>query len=214
MEEKQKLIIMGSGELASQVMDYAESTNKFDVVGFIDNNHQIGEMIMGKPILGNDDLIFDLYNKAVFDCAFIALGYEKFAVKEKIYNNIVGKIPLATIISPSAIIHPNSFISEGVLIAEGAIIMKNVVVKENSYIGTGSMVGHDSIIHRTSFIAGRVAIAGFVSIGERCFIGVNSAIADNVKIHDDVWVCIGSTVSKDLKNSGKYISPSLKLIQL
>lgn len=211
----EKLVIIGSGEYSQQVVDYALSTKKFQIIGFIDNNRSKGEVIIGYPVLGGDDCIGELYKTGVFDSIFIALGYLNLHTKEKLYNYLKdANIPLAQIISPMAIVHPTAKIGEGCLITEGVIVMKNVVIKDDVYIGSGSSIGHDSIIGEHSFVAGRVAMAGFVNIGKRNFIGVNSSVANNIKVCDDVWISLGAIIAKNLKLPGKYFASSLKLIKL
>lgn len=209
-----KLVIIGSGEYSQQVVDYALSTQEFQVIGFIDNNRCKGEVIIGYPVLGGDECILELYKAGLFDCIFVALGYLNLPIKEKLYNFLKeANVPLAKIISPMAIVHPTAKIGDGSLITEGVIIMKNVIIKDNVYVGSGSLIGHDSIIGEHSFIAGRVAMAGFVNIGKRNFIGVNSSVADNIRVCDDVWISLGAIVAKNVKFPGKYFASSLKLVK-
>lgn len=214
MESMERLAIIGTKNLAHQIAAYARDAGRFEVVGYIDNQEAAGTVINGVPVLGSVAQAEELYRAGRFDSVFIAIGYSHFDLKEEFYRQVKGRIPLATIICPDTIIHPTAIIGEGVLIASGTQIGLGAVVEDNVTITSGVLIGHQSRIGKHSFFAGRVALAGFVKIGERCFLGLNSMFADDVTVGDDIWICPGTVVAKDVKEKGKYMSAALKIYKV
>lgn len=209
---KKKLAIIGSGDFAQQIINIIEDTvEPFEVVGYFDDFTTKGQLVNGYPILGNIKDLFQLYDKNVYDCIFIAIGYKHFSFKESVFNMVKGKIPLANIISKSAFVHPTAHIGEGVLLKEFAIVNQNAVIEDDVCITLRSIVNHDCYIDKHTFFSTSVTTAGNVRVGKRCFIGVGSVISDGIQITDDVWLSPGSVVGKDLRESGQYIGYALRL---
>lgn len=214
MEAMERLAIIGTKNFAHQVAAYALDTGRFQVVGYLDNQEPCGSMVNGLPVFGTVADAETLYKNGAFDSVFIAVGYSRFDLKEEFYKQIKGKVPLATIICPHTVIHHTACIGEGVLIAAGSQIGFGAEIEDNVTITSGVLIGHQSHIGKHSFFAGRVATAGFVHIGERCFLGLNSMFADDVTVANDIWICPGTVVAKDLKEKGKYMSSSLKIYKV
>lgn len=214
MELMEKLAIIGTKDLAHQVAAYARDTGRFEVVGYLDNQEPCGSVVNGLPVFGTVADAETLYKKGVFDSVFIAVGYSRFDLKEEFYRTIKGRVPLATIICSDTIIHPTARIGEGVLIVYGSQLDLEAEIEDNVTVTSNVLIGHQSRIGKHSFLAGRTATAGFVNIGERCFLGMNSLFTDHVTVGDDIWICPGTVVAKDLKEKGKYMSASLKIYKV
>ncbi len=209
-----KIAFLGSGTLAVDLSKSVNEWQQYEVAGFIDGNFGKGTIINGFPILGNDDDVINLYNDGVFDGIFIAIGYLKFSVKEKLYNRFKGIVPLANIISPTAFVHPTAIMGEGVLLSDGVYISRDVIIEDNVMITLRSIVNHGGHVKKHSFFSTGVTTAGHVIVGERCFVGVGTTISSSITICDDVWLSPGSIVIKDIKKPGHYLSQSSKLFNI
>lgn len=209
-----KIAFLGSGDLACDLCERVVLWNQYEVVGFIDGNCEKGTMIKGYPVLGNDNDVVNLYEEGVFDYIYIAIGYLKFQVREKLYNRYKGKVPFANIISPTAYVHPTATLGEGIQLSDGVYIGQHARIEDNVLITLMSIVNHGNYIKKHTFFSTRVTTAGNVTIGERCFVGVGVVISDGVTICDDVWLSPGSLVVSDLKKAGQYMSSASRLVNI
>lgn len=209
-----KIAFLGSGALAVGLSNSVKEWQQYDVVGFIDGNFEKGTIVNGFPILGTDDDVINLYNEGCFDCIFIAIGYLKFSVREKLYNQFKGLVPLANIISPTCFVHPTTRLGEGILLSDGTFIHKDSILEDNVMITLRSIVNHGCRVKKHTFFSTGVTTAGNVTVGERCFVGVGVTISDGITICDDVWLSPGSIVVKNIKKPGHYISQAAKLYNI
>ncbi len=195
-----RIALIGSGEFAEQVINTCSETAGLQIVGYYDGSKEVGTMLNGFPILGNDDDVEPAYKKGLFDYIFVCIGYNNFELKERVFSRFNNIIPMVSIIHPTAIVNHTSKIGKNVLVSEGSIIGKDSVLQDNVTIEPGVLVGHNGKIGRHSFLAGRAALAGRVTIGEKCFIGLNCSVRDGISIGDCVTVGIGCVVIKNVKN--------------
>lgn len=208
-----RIALIGSASFAQQIVNTIEhdSLESMKIIGYFDDYEKVGTDIKGYPVLGRIDRIFEFYENNIFDCIFIAIGYNHFAFKEQLYETIKNKIPLANIICKTAYVHPTAKLGEGILIKDFAIINQNARIEDNVCITLRSIVNHDSFVDKHTFFSTNVATAGNVHIGKRCFIGIGSIISDGIRIADDVWLSPGSVIGKDIKDSGHYMSYALRI---
>lgn len=208
-----KIAFIGTGVLADVLTDLSKNRKLYDVVGYFDdvNNNDTHN---GLPIFGKTDLIKQYYKSGYFDCVFIAIGYTRFDLKEKYYNQLKGDVPLANIIHPESTISENVTLGEGIFLSSQVYITYGATIEDNVSITLRSVVNHDSVVKKHTFFSTNVVTAGNVTIGEKCFIGVGCTIADGINICDNVWLSPGCIVVKDIKKSGQYISSASKLYNI
>ena len=209
-----RLALIGSKDFAQQIQILAEETSVYKVVGYFDDFEEKGTIIRSLPVLGKIEDIETGYKQNLFDCIFFAAGYNNFAFRESAFNKLLGKVPFATIISSSAQIGLDVKIGEGVYIGGNSIIGERTVIGNNVFIHGGTIIAHDNEIGNHSYFSGRINTAGFCKIGNRCFVGICVVFSDHIFVTDDVWIGLGCIVAKDIKESGKYMSPSAKLYKI
>ena len=209
-----RLALIGSKEFAEQIHGFAETTGDFNVVGYFDDFEPKGKLIRSLPVLGEIDDIEEEYQNKTFDCIFFAAGYNNFNFRETVFNRLFGHVPFANIIMPTAEVSPSARLGEGNYVGPHTTIAANTVIENNVFIHGHCLIGHDSIVHSHSYFSGRDYMAGFCEVGERVFVGLSVCVADHMTITNDVWIGIGSIVAKDLKESGKYMSASTRLVRV
>lgn len=209
-----RLALIGSKDFAQQIQIFAEATGEYIIVGYFDDFEEKGVIIRSLPVLGKIDDIETEYKKDLFDCIFFAAGYHNFAFRESAFNKLLGKVPYATIISPSAKIGIDVKIGEGVYIGENTIIGDRTIIDNNVFIHGGTTIAHDNEIGEHTYFSGRINTAGFCRIGKRCFVGICAIFSEHISISDDVWIGLGCIVARDIKEAGKYMSPSAKLYKI
>lgn len=209
-----RLALIGSKALAHGVHDMVDLYRLYELVGYFDDYVERGTIVEGRPVLGGTDECIGLYHQGLFDCIFIASGYNNFNGRAQLYEKIKGIIPMANIISPSAFVHPTVKLGEGILLSDGVYINRDSIIEDNVAITLRSVVNHGGHVKKHTFFSTGVTTAGNVTIGERCFVGVGVTISDGVTICDDVWLSPGSIVIKNIKKPGHYLSQAAKLYHI
>ena len=155
------LIIIGNGGHAKIVIDILEERGDYNILGIITKNKgdEIGIGIGGYQILGNDNVLQELFNNGVKFAAIGVGGYNDNSLRKRIYENLK-KIGFQVI----SAIHPTASISRTVLMGEGNVVFSGVVINpyarlgNNIIVATGSTIDHDSIIKDHSLISAGVTI--------------------------------------------------------
>ena len=209
-----KLALIGTKEFSDQIIHFADRTGEFEFVGYFDDLVEKGTIINGKPVLGKVEEAIDIYEQGVFDYIFEGIGYTRFDLREYYYNMLKGKVPFANIIMPSVTIGDNVELGEGIFIGEESYIGDNTIIGDNVFIHGSSNVGQDNNIGAHTYISGRFNSAGLCTIGKRNFIGICVIISDHIELVDNVWMGLGCIVAKNVKQPGKYMSPSAKLYKI
>lgn len=195
---EKNVIIVGAGGHGKVVADTVLSSGD-NVIGFLDDNPNIGESFAGFPMLGSVD---DFRN--YLDCSFvIAIGNAN--VREKIANQLQG-------VKWYTAIHPTAVISKlDVCIGEGTVIMANVAVNAGAVIGkhcilnTGSIVEHDNWIDDFVHVSVGVRLAGTVHVGKKTWIGIGAIIRNNLSVCATCMIGAGAVVVKNIEEAGTYV---------
>jgi len=157
---------------------------------------------LGIPVLGNDDLLPQLYGEGILNVC-IAVGSIRVSSKRKEMYENVKRIGFATpsLIHPQAIISKSSRIQECVYIMAGTVIQADSSIGENVLIYSGTIVEHDCQINNNSHICPGAILSGGCVIGENSYIGTGATVIQGIKIGRGVTVGAGSVVIKDIPDS-------------
>lgn len=186
--------------------------NGYNIVGYFDDYHNIGNVIAGLPVLGSTEDIITKKDK--FDSIIIGIGYKHFNVRKQLYEWLVAEnIHRQNIIDKRAIVDETAEVGDGSIVMSNVILDKGVQIGANVFVNIGSTIAHDSFIGNHSFVAPRVAIAGFTRIGECNFLGINSTVIDNITTVDNVFIGGGGVVTKSIVEEGLYVGVPVRRIR-
>lgn len=201
-----KLLIIGGGPLGNQITHFAELSGKYKPIGYLDDFIKSGTNIDTNSVIGTVSDAKSMFEDKIYDEAFIAIGYNRFEYKEKMYDYFSSlQIPLATIIAPGVTIDPTAKIGQGCCLTYGVHIDMETIIEDNVVLNVRTIIGHNCLIKAHSYFAGNVVIAGETTIGKRCFIGMNSSINDHLSVCDDVFIGSSTTIRKDIVEPGLYV---------
>ena len=197
---KKKLILIGGGGHCVSCIDVIESSSHYTIYGILDTKENVGETVLGYPILGTDADILK-YSKEGYHF-LITVGHIKNAdLRIKLYKNVVengGKF--ATVISSRAYIAKSVSIGEGTIVMHDALINANSHVGENCIINSKALIEHDCNVKEHCHLSTGSLINGNVEVGERTFFGSNAVSKQGVKILADSFIkansCYTGTPSK------------------
>ena len=193
-----KIVIIGSGGHAKVIIDIFNSTKKYKIIG-VTSPDKIKKTISGIPVLGDDSILLDLFNKGV-RCAFIAIGDCK--LRNKIFENAkkIG-FKIVNAISPSSNISRSVKIGSGVAIMPGVSINVDSIIEDNVIINTNTSIDHDNIIKKSVHVAPGCSLAGNVTIGEGTFLGIGCKIIPKIFVGKWSIIGAGTVVIKDIPSN-------------
>lgn len=201
------VIIIGASGHGKVIADIIKRSND-EIIGFLDDDPDIGKEFMGFPVLGAILNYKKYIDKAEF---IIAIG--NAYVRKRISERLIE-------VKWYTAIHPTAVISEfDVTIGEGTVIMANAVINAGAKIGkhcivnSSSVVEHDNFIENYSHISVGAKLAGTVFVGELSWIGIGACVCNNVKICQNCMVGAGAVVINDIEESGTYVGVPVKKIK-
>lgn len=207
MNNKDKLLIIGSSGHGRVVADIALKMNKWKQIAFLDDDKTI-QSSMGIDVIGKSSDAFTYIN----DCdIFVAIGNGK--TREKIQSQLEtagASIP--------TLIHPNAIIGEKVMVGAGAVVMAGAVINCFSKLGkgcivnTGATIDHDNMIEDYVHISPGAHLAGTVKVGAGTWLGIGSLVSNNINITSGCIVGAGAVVIRDITEVGTYVGVPAKKI--
>lgn len=207
----ERIIIVGGGGHARVLINIVKLSGQYEIIGILDPHLNVEENISGIPVLGNDDLLEDLYKKGIKN-ACIAIGSIRDNTKRTKLYNFVKEIgfSLPPLTHPNAIITDDVKISEGVQIMAGAIIQTGSLIGKNTIINTGVIVEHDCFIGQHVHLCPGVVISGGCEIQNGAFIGSGATVIQGIKIGENATVAAGAVVIKDVSDSSQVMGVPAK----
>ncbi len=196
-----KILLIGGGGHCKSVLDSLMELNSYSEIGIVDKQESVGSSILGFPIVGCDDDLFDLHVKG-YNYAFITLGsIGNPVIRIKLYNllNEIGFI-IPTIIDSSAKVSLNAKLEQGVFVGKLSIVNTDAQIKKCAIINSGAIVEHDCQIGAFVHIAPGAVLGGDVFIGENTHIGSNSTIKQQVRIGSNSVIGMGSVVLHNIQD--------------
>jgi sugar O-acyltransferase (sialic acid O-acetyltransferase NeuD family) len=196
---KPSIIIVGAGGHALSCIDVIEQENKYEILGLIGLEDEVGSTRSGYEVIGTDTEL----KKILASCenAFNAVGQIKNPlIRIKIYESLT-KIgfSLPTIISPKAYVSSKAKLGIASIVLHGATVNSTAIVGNNTIINSHALIEHGVTVGDHCHISTGVVINGDVSIGSRTFIGSGSVIKQDISIGADSFVKMGTVVIKSIE---------------
>lgn len=195
-----KIAIYGSGGLGREVQMLINDINKvkptYNIIGYIDDNKKVGDIVNGIPVLGGKDYLNSVSEPI---CLTIAIGSPD--TKKLIVKSISNKyISFPTLIHPTCTIGDESVtkIGEGCIICAYNFISVNINISNFVTLSPMCTVGHDTTIGSYCSFMPAVNIAGEVKIGEQVYAGIGAKIINQMKIDNNTIIGAGAVVTASL----------------
>jgi sugar O-acyltransferase (sialic acid O-acetyltransferase NeuD family) len=168
------IILVGGGGHCHSVIDVIEQQGIYQIAGIVDVKENLGEYVLGYPIIACDEQLSKLFN--THKNALITVGHLKSnSLRLKLYEQLknIGYI-LPIIISPLAYVSQHAKIGEGTVIMHHALVNANAKVGKNCIINTKALIEHDATIENHCHVATASVINGGVKVKENTFVGSNA----------------------------------------
>lgn len=197
-----KILLVGGGGHCKSVLDTLLERNNFSDIGIIDKKENVGEWILGIPIIGCDNDLPQLFD-AGYKYAFVTVGsVGDTKLRIRLYDKLmeVG-FEIPNIIDPTAIVSSHIHIETGIYIGKKSIINAGSTIKKGAIINTGAIIEHDCMIEEFVHVAPGAILCGEVKVGSRTHIGANSVIKQQLVIGSDSVIGVGSIVTKNIEDN-------------
>lgn len=187
-----KLVLIGGGGHCKSCIDVIELENKFEIETILDVREKVGQLVLGRRIIGTDTLIQSFVDDGFY--FLITLGQIKSAdLRVKLYNDLKSKgAKIATVISPLSHVSKYAKIGEGTIVMHEAIVNADAKIGNNCIINTKSLVEHDAVIENHCHIATAAVVNGEAIIGEKSFVGSNATVVNGAKLEANSFTKAGS----------------------
>lgn len=190
------LLLFGCGGHARSCIDVIESEGRFRIAGLVGMVHEIGEEVLGYPVLGSDGELDRLRSLARH--AVVTVGQIKSPdVRMNLHDRLTaGGWILPSIYSPFALVSSHATVGAGTMVMHGAIINAGARIGCNCIINSRALIEHDCEIGDHCHIATGAILNGNVSVGGASFIGSGSVVRQDVRIGRRCVIGMGQTVMK------------------
>ncbi|WP_448213554.1 acetyltransferase [Colwellia sp. MEBiC06753] len=189
-----KLVIIGGGGFAKEVIWLANDCG-YQVVGLLDDNESMhGQSALGVNVLGS---IRDWQKYG--DCEFIlAIGSPR--IRHLVYRKMIstGKPVFATLIHPSVIMSGHVSVDKGSIICAGCILTVEITIGQHSILNLSNTVGHETSIGNFVTIAPMAAISGNVVLADFSEVGTGASIRQGLTIAQGGMLGMGGVQTKDI----------------
>lgn len=197
-----KILLVGGGGHCKSVLDSLLNIEEYDEIAIVDVKENIGSNILGKPIVGCDDDLPQLFQEG-YNYAFVTVGsIGNPTLRIKLFNLIqqIG-FTIPTIIDPSAVVSKHVLLNQGIYIGKGATINAGVVIEKGVIVNTKTLIEHDCHLYEFAHIAPGSILCGHVEVGAHVHIGAGAMVKQQVKIGDSSIIGMGSVVLKDISSN-------------
>ena len=190
------LLIYGAGGLGREVLSLVRSFDKFEVIGFLDDNVPKGALVKGVKVVGGREALHSADSPLNLVLALGDPGKKAL---------LAGKIPASKVNYP-VIQHPSVILQEtttimigaGSILCAGCVLTTDIEIGSHVLLNLNCTLGHDTRIGDFSSVMPGVNIAGEVKIGRSVLIGSGANILNRVNIGDTSKVGMGSVVIHDV----------------
>ena len=199
---KQRLVILGAGGNALDVLDVIDSLNDrsdgFEVVGFFDDGRAVGSEYLGFTVLGGlEAAVRGIDEKCMFASAIGSTAPVRFL--DRILRRCeVPRARFATLVHAGASVSRRARLGSGVVVNFGASLAGNVAVDDFVFIGPGCIVGHDSTVGSYSALAAGAVLAGGVTVGTHCYVGSGALVRQQQTVGSGALIGMGAVVVGDV----------------
>ncbi|MBX7059479.1 MAG: NeuD/PglB/VioB family sugar acetyltransferase [Leptospirales bacterium] len=198
-----KILLVGAGGHARSVIDVVETAGEYDIVGLVGTPEQVGQQLLGRPILGHDGDLQKL--RAVADYAIVAIGQIKTAESRTRAWQSVRDAGFITpkIVAPTARVARSAAIGDGTVIFHFAFVNSCASVGANCIINSCALLEHDVIVEDHCHISTGVILNGGVRVHERSFVGSGAIVRENTTIGNNSIVPMGHRVIRSWPSSAE-----------
>ena len=197
-DQKEPIVLYGAGGHAKSVIGVLERQNKWEVVGFLDDNPATNP-VLGYPILGERGHTRRLLKSGI---ARVHISVGDNGARSRLAREMVSLgFSLVSVVDPTAVRFRETSLGRGALVHAYTVLGAACELGELAIVNAHVAVGHDSVIGDSVHLAPFVCLAGNVKVGDRTFVGMGAMVLPGVTVGSDVVVGANSVVTNDVEDN-------------
>lgn len=189
---RKKIVIIGAGGFAREVLDVLEACNQvkpsYEMLGYIVETPYVspGTLINESPILGGFDWLQEYKDEVYVICG---VGTPQHRRRLTLHAKGIG-CRFCSTVHPSAVLTRRVEMGEGVVITAGCILTNRIRIGDHVHVNLDCTIGHDSVLEDYVTLAPGVHVSGNVTLEEGCYVGTGANIIEKIRI--GTWSIIGA----------------------
>jgi acetyltransferase EpsM len=197
------IIVYGGGGHGKSLIDLLRTLGTYQILGVVDDGRPKGELILGLPVLGDGQVLAELYSQGVRMAVNAVGGIGNVAVRIKVFQRLAADgFACPAVVHPTAFIEPSARLSPGVQVLPHAYVGSDVHVGFGTIVNTGAIVSHDCQLGDFVNISPGAILAGEVEVGEAALVGMGVTINLQAKIGAGARIGNSATVKSDVPEKG------------
>jgi len=191
----QRLLIIGAGLGAIQVLDALTDCQETQVMGLVDDKEGLhGQSLLGSSVLGPLSLVSSFWKREQFDCAVIA-GTKDRDFRRKTFERLTNEgIVFTNVIHSSAVISLHAEIGVGNVILAGCCIGAGTKIGDNNFLSGSVSLEHHNQLGNHCMFGPAVFTSGEVAIGNSVRFGTGIFIEPSLSVGDDSVIASGAVL--------------------
>jgi sugar O-acyltransferase (sialic acid O-acetyltransferase NeuD family) len=189
----QRVLVIGGGYGAVQVLDAMHRQGSLRAVGVVDDKRDLaGSLLMGIPVVGTVDQAVSLFEQDAYDAAVISVSTSR-EFRRRIFNDFRARgIPFVNVVDPSATIHANASLGDGNVILAHCMIGACATIGDNNFLSAYVSLEHHSELGSHCTFGPGVVTSALVKIGDAIKFGTGIFIEPSVTIGDEAVIGSGA----------------------
>lgn len=197
----QRLLIIGGGNGAVQILDVLAKTPHQRAVGILDDNSALyGKTVAGVPILGAIDLsrVLDMAAANYFDAAVISIS-TSIPARKRIFEQWKGRgIAFANVVHPSCVVGINAVLGEGNVIMALCHIGSCATIGDNNFLSAYCSIEHHCQLGSHCSFGPAVVTSSRVQIGDGVRFGTGIYIEPGIHIGANSVIASGLAIAEHI----------------
>jgi sugar O-acyltransferase (sialic acid O-acetyltransferase NeuD family) len=188
------LLLIGCGGHASSLIDVVESSCRWHVLGLVGLPEQVGENVLGYPVLGCDQDLPSLRQQC--DHALLAVGQIGLAAQRQRLGDELKRLEfgLPVVISGRAHVSRHAQLGSGTSVGHGAIVNAGACVGDHCILNSNALIEHDAVIGDYCHISTGALVNGGTRIGASSFIGSGAVLREALNLPPQTVISAGKRV--------------------
>lgn len=190
------ILLVGAGGHARACIDVIEQEGRYAIAGLVGMPDEIGEVVLGYPVLGGNDDLPSLRERC--PNALVTLGQIKSPEPRIQLYSLLERLGFAlpTVVSPMAHVSRHASLGQGSIVMHGAIVNASARVGRNCILNSRALVEHDAVIEDHCHISTGVLVNGGARVGAGSFVGSGSVLREGITLGERCLVGMGLAVRK------------------
>jgi sugar O-acyltransferase (sialic acid O-acetyltransferase NeuD family) len=212
-----KVVIIGAGGFGRETLDLFEdqaNPGEYEVLGFIVQSQYAkpGEMVHGKPILGDFDWL-EAHSQEVYAICSLGAPHQRRRLVELARKAGARFCSVINRLTMDGRFKRGTIMGEGSLINADCRISSQIQIGNHVQINADTLIGHNSVLKDFVTVSPGCLIAGDVTIEEGAFIGMGAIIIEKTTIGAWSAVGAGATVINNVPANTTVAGVPAKVVQ-